>query len=142
MQVGVACRHPAAGRAHHESLLYQVGLDDILDRAPLLAQCSSQGLDADRTAIELLDDGLKQASIHRIKAIGIDVQHIHCTHCDRLCHHAVRFDLGEIAHPAQQAIDDSRRTTSTVGDLPATFHFQRQFQDPGSARSDLFQLPC
>src|SRR4051812_16245156 len=52
MQISRSCRHPTAGRAHDETLLYQKWLDDIFDSAALLAHRRSQTIYTDRTAIK------------------------------------------------------------------------------------------
>jgi len=55
-------RAPARG-AHHEALLDQVGLDDVLDGTALLADRGGQALDADGSAVEALDDRREQAPV-------------------------------------------------------------------------------
>ena len=55
--IGLARGDAAARGAHQEALLDQVGLDHVFDRAALLAERRRKAFDADRTAVELLDDG-------------------------------------------------------------------------------------
>ena len=59
MQIGVLGCHPASRCAHHEALLDQVWLDDILDRAALFADRRRQTLNANRPAVEFLNNRLQ-----------------------------------------------------------------------------------
>src|SRR3546814_3426661 len=49
-------RHAPARGADQEALLDQVRLDHVLERAAFLAQRRGQRFDADRAAVEVLDD--------------------------------------------------------------------------------------
>ena len=69
MQVGVAGGHTPAGGAHQEALLDEERLDDILERAALLADRGRQAVDADRTAVEPLDDGGQELAVERVEAL-------------------------------------------------------------------------
>src|SRR5581483_7565058 len=60
VQVSVPRDHAASSGAHEKTLLNQKRLDDILERAPLLADGHRETVDSHRAAIELLDDGQEQ----------------------------------------------------------------------------------
>src|SRR5678815_1670589 len=76
MLVGVAGGDAAARGAHHEALLDQIRLDHVLDRAALLAERRCEALDADRTAVELLDDRQQELAVHHVEAERVDVEHV------------------------------------------------------------------
>src|SRR2546425_12334939 len=63
MVVGQLGRDPPAGRARQEAELHQEGLIDVLDRLRILRYRNRDGVDADRTAVVLLDDGPKDPSV-------------------------------------------------------------------------------
>src|SRR5262245_45830742 len=67
MAEGVRGEHSAAGRALHETLLDEEGLDDLLDRVARLRQSGGDGLDADRAAAETDCDGIEIAVIHGVE---------------------------------------------------------------------------
>ena len=58
MEVGILGRDPATRRAHHETLLDQVRLEHVLDRAAFLADRGRKALDTDGPSVELLDNRL------------------------------------------------------------------------------------
>src|ERR1043165_668176 len=98
MLVGVTGGDAAARGAHHEALLNQIGLDHVLDRAALLAERRRETFDADRAAIEFLDDRQQELAIHHVEAERIDVEHVE----RRLGHFvgdaAAGLDLGIVTH--------------------------------------------
>ena len=98
MLVGVARRDAAARRAHHEALLDQVRLDHVLDRAALLAERRREALDADRTAVELLDDRQQELAVHDVEAERIDVEHVERRLRHLIGDAAAGLHLGIVAH--------------------------------------------
>ena len=109
MHVRVIRRDATACRAHHETLLNQIRLEHIFDRTSFFAHSSGEALDADWTAIKFLDDRLEETPIHRIKAVWVNLQHVHGTYSDLACYNAVGLDLGIVPDPAQQSIRYARR---------------------------------
>ncbi|RYG78107.1 Holliday junction branch migration DNA helicase RuvB, partial [bacterium] len=57
----------AARTAHQQALLDQERLDDVLERAALLADRGREALDAHRPAIELLEDRHQQQAVERVE---------------------------------------------------------------------------
>ena len=76
VQVGIAGRHAAPGRAHHEALLDQVGLQHILNGAALFGNGRGQTVHPDRATVKFLYHGQQQATIEVIKAFLVDAQHV------------------------------------------------------------------
>ena len=86
-------------------------------RAALLADGRRQAVDADRAAVELLDDGQQQLAVEHVEALRIDLQHVERR--ERRPRRSMmpgRLDLREIAHPAQQPVGDARRAARALGD--------------------------
>ncbi len=76
MLVRRARGHAAARRAHDESLLDEERLDHVFERAALFADGGGDALDADRAAVELLDDREQELAIERVEALRIDFEHV------------------------------------------------------------------
>ena len=125
MQVRVPGRHPSSGRSHYEALLDQVRLKYILYRAALFADGGGDTLDADGATIELFDNRPQQAPVQRIEAVRIDLQHVHGGFRHLSSHYAIAFDLCKVTHPAQQAIRNARRATSTGRDCSRSIAIYR-----------------
>src|SRR3954470_8331722 len=66
MLVGVAGGDAAARGAHDEALLDQVWLDHVLDRAAFLPERRRETFDADRAAVEFLDDRQQELAVHYV----------------------------------------------------------------------------
>ena len=114
----------------------RIGLDDILERAALLADRGREAVDAHRSAVEVLDDGEQQLAIQRIEALAVDFQQIQRRGGHRLIDVAVAAHLRVVAHPAQQAVGDARRAARALRDARARRLVDRHLQDPGRARDD------
>src|SRR5690606_38724703 len=115
MPVGELRGHPAARRALDVTLLDQVGLDHVLDGTAFLAHRRRQAVGADRTTVELLDDGQEQAAVHVVEAVAIDAEHVQGLPRHRLVHTTVSLHLAVIPYAAQQAIGDTRCTPGAPG---------------------------
>src|SRR5262245_51453544 len=100
MLVSVAGGDAAARGAHDEALLDEIGLDDVLDGAALLAERRCQALDADRTAVELLDDRQQELAIHHVEAERVDIEHVECRLGYLVGDAAAGLHFCIVAHPA------------------------------------------
>ena len=113
MQIGSTGRHAAAGAAHQEALLNQERLDDILERAALLADRGGEAVDAYRSAVEFLDDRAQHLAVQRIKSLVIDVQHPQRGDRDGLIDPAIAaLVMLDIDHQGFDALD--RKVLRTV----------------------------
>ena len=74
MLVGAAGGDPPARRALEEAQLKQERLVDILDRIDLLGQRGRQRREADRPAVEQLDDRPQQPAVVLIQPQLVDLQ--------------------------------------------------------------------
>src|SRR5207249_2257602 len=117
VRVGEGGRHPALRGADEEPLLDEEGLVDVLDRVPLLPDRGRERVEADRPAGELVDDGEEQRAVHLVEARLVDVEEPERVPRDLTRDEPAGADLGEVAHPTEEAVRDPRRTTRAPGDL-------------------------
>src|SRR5262245_19793009 len=140
MLVREASGDSATRRALQETFLDQVRLDDVLEGSPLLADRGREAVDADRAAVELLDHGEQELAVHRVEAVRVDLEQVHRGLRDALVDRAVALDLRVVAHAAQQAVRDARRTARARRDLARTRVVDLEIQDSGRAPHDLRAL--
>ncbi|MNI88595.1 hypothetical protein D3C73_1459100 [compost metagenome] len=85
-----------------------------------------QAVDPHRSAVEFLDHGQQQTAVLVIEATLIDIQQVQGKIGNRLGNVALAAYFGKIAHPAQQAVGDSRRATGATGNFKSAVRIQRQ----------------
>src|SRR3984893_17290996 len=115
--VGARRCYAAARGACDKSFLQQVGLVDFADGIGLFAHRRGETLEHDRTAVQLVDDGGEDRAVHPVKAAGVDLQQLERADRDFAGHRSGFVDLGEVAHPAQQAVGDARCPACAARDL-------------------------
>src|SRR5439155_22911341 len=93
-------------------------------------------LHADRAGSELLDDRGEELPIRRVEALVVDLHHPHRLVDDLAIDAATAVDLGMVADPLEQAIDDARRAPATAGDLARGVLLDRDAEDAGRAVDD------
>src|SRR5262245_142497 len=71
---GLQRQDTAARRAPDESLLQEVGFDDVFQRVARLRQCRRQSLDADRPAFVVLGDAGEVAVIEGVEAFAVHLE--------------------------------------------------------------------
>ena len=129
-----------AGGTLQESVLHEERLVHLLDRIRILAHGGRDGPDADRAALELLDDGAQDPCVHVIEPELVDVEHLQGALGDRGGDHPVDSDLREVAHAPQQTIGDPRRAARAAGDLGGAGGIDLHFEDVGGASHDRFEV--
>src|SRR5262245_60522209 len=110
-------RHAPTRRALKETMLHQERLVDLFDRVRILADCRTDRVQADGTAIELLDDRLENACIHVVKPEHVHVEQFERLVGDRLRDDALVLHLSEVADTSQQTVGDARRSTRAPSNL-------------------------
>src|SRR3982074_3619698 len=116
MQVGGARHETAPCSAHHESLLNQEWLDDILERATLLADGRGNAVDAHRPAVEALDDSRQKLAVEGGESNWIDFQQFEPSVRNPLVDAAILLDLRVVANPAKQPVGNPRCTAGALRD--------------------------
>ena len=133
-------RHPPARGAHEVSLLDEVGLDDLFDGPPLLAQGGGQALGPHRPAVELLEEEPEELPVHHVEAVRVHLEHVQRAGRHFRDDPAVGPHLGVVAHPAQEPVRDPGGAARAARELPGAPGVDRDPQDPGRAGDDLRQL--
>src|SRR5512140_1756147 len=106
MRVGARGGYAAASGACDEALLQKIWLVHLTDGVGFLTNSSGETLDADGTAVELVNDGGENRAIHTIESARIDLQQLQCAERDLAGDDRGIVDLGIIAHTPQQSIRD------------------------------------
>src|SRR5580704_19553502 len=99
----------AARSPRQEALLQQVGLVNFLDCVGLFADRRGQALDPDWAAVELVDYRTEDRTVHFVEAGRVDFEQLERAQRNLARDDRRLVDLREVAHAAQQAVDDSRR---------------------------------
>src|SRR5439155_23956529 len=141
-QVLAGCfgRAPALRRSIEEAEPQQERLVDVLDRLDLLGEDGTQGSDADWPRLELLDDRGEQLPIGRVEALVVDLHRPHRLARRRLVDAAVAVDLGVIADPLQQPVDDPWRSSAAPRDRPCRAGIDLDIEDSIRSLDDLDEL--
>ena len=87
-----------------------------------------------------MDHGFQQFSVHHIKALRIDIEHGQGLLGNIQGDFATAFDIGKIAHAAQQAVGNARRTAAAAGDFKTASLIYGHIQQTRAARDDALQF--
>ena len=98
-----------ARRALQVALLDQIRLDHVFDGVALFADAGGDVVQADRAAVKAVDHRFEQFAVHQIEAFGVHVEHDQGFLGNALVNGAVTFDIGIVAHAAQQTVGNARR---------------------------------
>src|SRR5262245_25237921 len=75
VSIGVRRRDPPARRALQEAVLYEEGLVYLFDCRHVLTDRRADVVEADRSAVEFLDDRLENSRIHVVETKLVHVDH-------------------------------------------------------------------
>ena len=81
-----------------------------------------------------------QLAVHDVESRGVDVEHRQRGVGHAAGDLAVGPHFREVAHAAQQAVDDARRAARTAGDLQRAFRIQHDVEQRGRALDDARQF--
>src|SRR5215217_1699784 len=98
--------------------LQQVGLVDILDGIARLAEGYGDRADADGTAVELVYDKPEIIPVGPVQAKVVDALHVERGVRRLLIYLPVTDDLGVVAHPLEEPVDDAGRPAAAPRELP------------------------
>ena len=138
--VGGRHRHPAAWGAREQTLLDEEGLVHVLHRLGELADGDGERRQADRAAVELLAERAEDRPVDLVEPDAVDPEHGQPLARGRRVDRPVAAHLGEVAHPAQQAVGDAGRAPGTTGDLPRPLGVDRDVEDSRGPEDDRLQL--
>src|SRR5512138_698121 len=106
---------PAAWGAHQVTFLDEERFVNFFDGTGFFPDSSSDGIDPNRPSFEFLNDGGKDAIVHLIQSVNVDIQGFQGELGNSEGDGSVALDLGEIPDPAQQQVGDTGRSTATAG---------------------------
>ena len=89
------------GGAFDETFFDEEGFIDILDRSGIFSHRRSDGIEADRSAAELIDDGEQQFVVYLIETEGIDIECFEGVLGNLQIDFSVPFDLCEVTYAAK-----------------------------------------
>src|SRR5215217_1339654 len=116
--VGPPGSDPATGGALDQAALQQVGLVDILDGIARLAEGHGDRTDADRPALELVYDKPEIDTVGPVQAEVVDALHVERGVRRLFIYLPVADDLGVVAHPLEEPVDDAGRPAAAARELP------------------------
>ena len=108
MTVGGQCGDTSAGGALQKALLDQVGLDHVFDGAGLFSDTGRDVVQPNGATVEAVDHGFQQFAVHHVKTLRVHVEHGQRAVGNVGGDTARAFDVGIVAHPAQQPVGDTR----------------------------------
>lgn len=119
MLVRAAGGDPATRRALQETELDQVRLVDIHDCVRLLARRRRHRLDADRAAIELINNCRQDTAVGVVQAEVVNIEHGEGAPGDLRRRNPIGTYLRVVADALEETVRDAGRAAGTAGDLRA-----------------------
>src|SRR5581483_3021285 len=95
----------------------QVRLIDFLNGVGFLAHGHGEGVNPDRPAAKLGDDGFEDALVHFIEAVFVDFEHGKRLVGDFHAYAAITTDLGEVTDAPEKIVRDARSAATAPGDF-------------------------
>src|SRR5438552_2779982 len=108
MSVRLGSRNTPAGCALQKSILHEERLVHFLDRFDIFAYGSRYRSNADRPAIELLDDRLEYACVHIVQTKLIDIEQLQRFTCNIFSDASCSADLCVVTNASQEPIGHTR----------------------------------
>jgi hypothetical protein len=121
-------------------MLHEEWLVHFFDRIRIFADGCTNRVQANRSAIELLDDRPNDARIHVVEAERVDVEQRERLVRDVLGDHAVSLHLRVVTHAAEQAVGDPRRAARAPGDLVRAIALNFDFHHVRGAAHDELEI--
>ena len=102
----------AARRAAYKALFNEKRLVNLFHSASVLANSGGNGGNADRAALELVDDGEEYFIVDFVQAVFIYIERFEGEAGNGEVNAAVAAHLCKVAHAAQQGVGDTGRTSA------------------------------
>ena len=107
-----------ARSALQETFLYQERFIYLFNSACIFSQSRSNGCQAYRTTLELIDNRTKYLIVYLIQTVFVNIQRFERKISDLRIDAARTFHLRKVPHAAQQSIGNTRRTPDCVLQSP------------------------
>src|SRR5215212_851097 len=131
---------PAPWGPLYEAALEQVRFVDVLHGVARLAEGHGDGADADRAAVELINDEPEVVPVGPVESELVHTLHVERSVGCLLVDLALTHDLGVVAHPLEEPVDDAWRAATAARKLAsATFRY-RNIEYARVAGHDLLQV--
>src|SRR5438552_434913 len=123
-----------------KAMLNQEWLVHLFDRRRILADCRTDVVQPNGTALKFLDDRLEDYRIHVIEPELVDVDHSQELRRNAFGDDAIRLHLRIIANATQQAVGNAWRAARATGDLVRAAILDLDVQDHRRPRHDLLEV--
>jgi hypothetical protein len=116
-------------RPLQKTLLHEEGLVHFLDGSFIFSNCSRDCLNANRPALEFLDDRLEDPRVHVIETELVYIEKPKRLACNVTRDCTAGLDLRIIANSAKQSIRNTRRAARSACDLLGALVIDFNFQN-------------
>lgn len=123
-----------------EALHDEKGFVDFFEGRSIFTHRDSDGGKAYWTAIKFINHGLKDADVHFVEPIVINIDHCESFDSGVGIDDSVATDLREISDPAQEVVGNAWRAAGTRGDFYSSIVFDRNVEQPSGALNDDCEL--
>ena len=128
----------AAGGAVEETLLEEVGFDDVFNRVFTFAGGGGEGFNADGAAVEFVGQAVEIPVVVRVQASGVNFEFGEGVVGDSLGDGAFTCDFGEVPHAAEETVGNAGRAAGAFGDLMGAGGVNLDVEEAGGAGDDVF----
>ena len=111
MLIGQFGSHTSTWGTLDETFHDEERLIDILDGTSILANGRSDGVETDRTTLELIDNGEQDLVVNLIKTILVDIEGFERHMSNLQVDASVTLHLCKVAHTTQECIGNTGRST-------------------------------
>jgi len=128
-----------ARSALQETFLYQERFIYLFNSACIFSQSRSNGCQAYRTTLELIDNRTKYLIVYLIQTVFVNIQRFERKISDLRIDAARTFHLRKVPHAAQQSIGNTRRTPTASCNLRSSLCGTRNIQNTCRTTDDATQ---
>ena len=139
MSVGLFGDFASARGAANETFFDEEGFVDFFHCAGVFANGGGDGAHSHRTSLEFVDDGEQNLVVDFVKTIFVDVEGFESIARYGDIDAAVAFDLGKIAHTAQEGIGNTGCSSRTSCNLSSGFGINHYPHEMCGALDDVFE---
>jgi hypothetical protein len=123
-----------------QAALQEVGFVDVLDGIAGLAEGHGDSADTDRPTVELIYNEPEVITVSPVEAELVDALHVESGVRRLFVYLSVADDLGVVAHPLEEAIDDTGCPPAAAGELCGAAFSDRDAENPSVADHDLLEI--